>query len=44
MGQASAYAMNHIKNLNEEHLRVILAEPEETVVKNNRIYKPTYTI
>lgn len=38
--------INHIKNMNEENIRVKVDEitRESTLVKTNRIYKPTYTI
>ena len=38
--------INHIKNMNEENLRVQVDEisREPAIVKTNRVYKPTYTI
>jgi hypothetical protein len=39
-------AMNHIKNMNEENVRVIAEqmEKESMIIKTDRVYKPTYTI
>lgn len=39
-------AINHIKNMNEENLRVQVEElaRQPAVIPNDRVYKPTYTI
>lgn len=39
-------SIGHIKNMNEENVRVIAEqiEHEPTLAKTDRIYKPTYTI
>jgi hypothetical protein len=39
-------SVGHIKNMNEENVRVIAEqiEHEPTLIKADRIYKPTYTI
>lgn len=44
--QCQRQCINHIKNMNEENLRVKAEElsREPTVIPNNRVYKPTYTI
>ncbi len=38
--------INHIRNMNEEHVRVIAEqlEAEPVLLKTDRIYKPTYPI
>jgi hypothetical protein len=38
--------IGHIKNMDEENVRVIAdqLEREPTLIKTNRVYKPTYTI
>jgi hypothetical protein len=38
--------MNHIKNMNEENVRVLAEQlsNEPMIVKTDRVYKPTYTI
>lgn len=42
----AARAVGHIKNMDEENVRVLADEmdKEATVVKTSRVYKPTYTI
>lgn len=42
----SQRAIGHIKNMDEENVRVIAdqLEREPTLIKTNRVYKPTYTI
>lgn len=39
-------SVGHIKNMNEENVRVIAEqmEHEPEILKTNRVYKPTYTI
>lgn len=40
------FAMNHIKDMREENVRVKMEEIQNTplVENTNRVYKPTYTI
>lgn len=44
--RAPRFAMNHIKNMHEENIRVKVEENQNGSIleTNDRVYKPTYTI